>query len=236
MNCYADNPPDAKQCSQCKAELVRPTCPAGLHEMDPTWAECAYCKAEGVGEGARSAGRGKTMVESGPSTGAASRSTVSENDPYAGQGSYDPGRSAGTRSKTQFYSSPGQSSSTQGGTTGEPAAAPGRKIVGIIVTYTWSPDGRIFPIREGRNLIGRDPSKCDIAVPEDDTLSAVNTHITFRKSFVIGDNVSMSGTDVNGEPVEEQFKPLSNYSTIRTGSTTWTFITVNPDDPAAGKA
>jgi Inner membrane component of T3SS, cytoplasmic domain len=102
-----------------------------------------------------------------------------------------------------------------------------RKVVGILVTYSWKPEGQVFPVREGRNLIGRG-EECDIRLPEDPMLSQVNSHVTFRQSFVLGDMVSMSGTDLNGEPVEEQFRPLKNYARIRTGSTHWTFVIVDP--------
>ena len=107
-----------------------------------------------------------------------------------------------------------------------PKRAPDRRVVGVLVTYTWKPEGQVFAVREGRNLIGRG-AECEICVPEDNALSNVNTHITYRKSFVVGDMVSMSGTDVNGHPIEEQFVPLPNYSTIRTGSTQWTFIVID---------
>jgi hypothetical protein len=112
-------------------------------------------------------------------------------------------------------------------TKGIPTAA-GRKIVGVLVTYSWNEQGQVFPLYEGRNRIGSDPAQCDIAIPQDDTLSSINSHIVFRKSFTIGDDVSMGGTDVDGEPVEIAFVPLKNYARIRTGSTHWTFIAVQP--------
>ena len=97
----------------------------------------------------------------------------------------------------------------------------------------WRPEGQIFPVREGRNLIGRNP-ECDIAIPEDPHLSDTNSHITYRKNFVLGDMVSMSGTDLNGVPVEDNFVKLPNYAQIRTGSTHFTFIIAEP--PSAGKS
>jgi len=106
---------------------------------------------------------------------------------------------------------------------------PARRIVGVLISYTWKPEGQIYPIREGRNLIGRNPDKCDIVVTEDPHLSDVNSHITFRRSFTVGDMVSMSGTDLNGAPVEETYVRLPNYSTLRTGSTHWTFIEAQPE-------
>jgi len=111
------------------------------------------------------------------------------------------------------------------------AVDPGRKIVGVLITYSWQESGQVFPVLEGRNLIGKDPEQCDIAIPQDATLSAVNSFITYRRHFLIGDRVSMSGTDVDGEPIETEFVPLRNYAKIRTGSTYWTFVSVQP--PAA---
>jgi hypothetical protein len=102
-----------------------------------------------------------------------------------------------------------------------------RKIVAILVTYSWKPEGQVFPVREGRNLIGRG-EECDIRIPEDTMLSQVNSHITFRKNFVVGDMVSMGGTDLNGEAIEQQFVPMSNYAQIRTGSTHWSFVIIDP--------
>ena len=123
-----------------------------------------------------------------------------------------------------------QKSPAGGVLTRTPAEIAQRRIVGILVTYSWNPDGEIFPIREGRNLIGRDPD-CDVCVSVDHAMSGHNTHITFRTNFVVGDLISMSGTDVNGEPIEQQFQPLLNYSTIRAGSTKFIFISIHP--PAA---
>ena len=102
-----------------------------------------------------------------------------------------------------------------------------RRIVGVLVTYSWKTDGEIFPVREGRNLIGRDP-ECDICIAMDQTMSGRNSHITFRTAFVVGDLVSMKGTDLNGEPIEQQFLSLPNYAVIRAGSTQFTFIAIQP--------
>ena len=66
-------------------------------------------------------------------------------------------------------------------------------------------------------------------------MSSVNSHITFRRSFMVGDMVSMGGTDLDDEPVEEQFRLMANYARIRTGSTQWFFVIVDPSlvSPAA---
>jgi hypothetical protein len=129
---------------------------------------------------------------------------------------------------TQFSSPVSDRSATPAASQQGPGKGPERRIVGVLVTYTWKPEGQIFPVREGRNLIGRDPEQCEIAVPEDITMSSMNSHITYRKTFVAGDMVSMSGTDINGEPIEQQFRSLPNYATLRAGSTYWTFIQIEP--------
>jgi hypothetical protein len=112
-----------------------------------------------------------------------------------------------------------------------PVAGEKRRIVGILVTYTWKSEGQVFEVREGRNRIGRDPNQCDIAIERDDTLSARNSSIIYRSKFVISDLDSQSGTHVNGEIVEEASVPLPNYSSIRVGSTTFTFVAFDPLKP-----
>jgi hypothetical protein len=108
------------------------------------------------------------------------------------------------------------------------AVDPARKIVGVLITYSWQDQGQVFPVLEGRNLIGKDPAQCDICIPQDATLSAVNSFIVYHGQFIIGDKISMSGTYVDGKPIMTEFVPLNNYATIRTGSTYWTFVTIQP--------
>jgi hypothetical protein len=105
------------------------------------------------------------------------------------------------------------------------AAAPGRKIVAVLVTYSWRPEGQIFPVYEGRNMIGRGED-CEICVPNDASLSERNSHISYQQRFVVGDLVSMSGTFLNGNAVLSQFEPLPDTATLRTGSTTWLFVSL----------
>jgi urease beta subunit len=259
--CQTLNPPQANFCTACRAPLNHvPThayCERG-HAIDPNWTECYQCKAER--QEAERAGFGgapprmPTVIDqSGPAQ--ASRPTVMEGSIRIQRDTVEPppARAATpvppapppapepVRRVTQFVPmSPAPPPPVVQAT--PPAAAtvaekkPVRRIVGVLITYTWKPEGQIFPIHEGRNLIGRNPDKCDIVVKEDAHLSEVNSHITFRRSFTVGDMVSMSGTDLNGAPVEETYVRLPNYSTIRTGSTHWTFIEAQPvkNQPESG--
>ena len=232
-------------------------CPAGRHPMDPTWVVCAFCKAEGLvmdefGSAASvpytATGVQKTAFEAQGSRGGG---TKVESRPWdvlpdmEGPSGTDIEQAAGrTKSedvrKTRMDHEPAlplQPGSPLSGKTGfarvgeqpgQLTGANGRRIVGILISYTWSAEGQIFPVREGRNWIGRDPQQADIVMEQDQTLSAVNTTISFRSRFTIGDKDSMGGTYVNGQPVEESAQPLPNYARIRTGSTSWTFIAVEP--------
>jgi hypothetical protein len=215
--CFATNPDAATVCSVCKATLDKPAA-ARVPARKPTSADAApdapprrVTVFEDVSASAPSALQGAGQAQ--PAEKAAAAPGVSQRRVTV----FDPSTLAGASAK---------------GSSAEPGKAPvstaGRKIVGVLVTYSWSDQGQIFPVCEGRNRIGSDPVQCDIAVPQDDTLSAINSHIVFRKSFTIGDDVSMGGTDVDGEPVEIAFVPLRNYARIRTGSTHWTFIAVEP--------
>lgn len=182
----------------------------------------------------------KTPMEKGDSGQEVRRRTQVEPMPrtpiFDEQGGFGAGQAGGqvrggaaqpVRRVTVFNPNPGSLAGNQPSQRPAPAA---RKIVGVLITYSWSEQGQVFPVFEGRNRIGSDAAQCEIAIPQDETLSAINGHIIFRKNFTIGDDVSMGGTDVDGEPVETAFVPLRNYAKIRTGSTQWTFIAVEPGE------
>src|SRR6185295_14435665 len=81
---------------------------------------------------------------------------------------------------------------------------PSRRIVGVLVTYTWRPDGEIFPVREGRNLLGSSP-ECEIRIATDPRMSARHACIVHRPGgFWIDDEKSMNGTFLGEESVDEK--------------------------------
>jgi hypothetical protein len=235
--CLQENDDAANYCVLCRSPFNAGgalTCPKG-HVLDPTWTECVYCgldKTPAAAAVISPSSRPKTVVEdmsgvpvtpSGPPPLPPPPASIV--DSASGRPQFPVG--GGRRGKTVYVAPPEQDAA--------PGAEPrqqDRKILGVLVTYSWKPGGQVFPVREGRNLIGRG-AECEIQVPEDATLSNVNTHITFRKNFTIGDMVSMSGTDLEGEPIEEQFVPLGNYARIRTGSTHWTFVILEPSPTSA---
>ena len=203
------------------------TCPKCHGIMDPSWMECQYCLQSAMGpEGRRRTEEHDPMP---PRVGLRNPTQV-ENVPL-------PPRHAGvglplqqaqapveqSRNPTRF-AKPGAPSG-EGSGPATPPATKNRRIVGVLVTYSWLPEGQIFPVLEGRNVIGR--GKCEISVPQDETMSTENSSVTFRETFMLKDRDSMSGTYLNGKAVEEQAR-LGNYAQIRAGSTVFTFVALDP--------
>lgn len=112
-----------------------------------------------------------------------------------------------------------------------PVVPAGRKIVGVLLTRSWRSEGQLFPLREGRNFVGRG-AECDVRLPDDATLSEQHCHISYQGRFVIGDLVSMAGTYLNGHAVLSQFEALPNLARLRTGSTEWVFVSLLERDTA----
>jgi len=243
------------------------TCPAG-HSMEPDWTECAYCRSDKASQGPgvllgsppvpvpTGYVRRPTVVEgTGQVSAAAVPGTVQSaayQEPLPprpaprpfkpvpvpasqlSRPNIPPAGPPPAARKTEYRPLPPSGPMP----IPPPPALAQRRIVGVLVTYSWKPDGEIFPIREGRNLIGRDPD-CEVCISVDQTMSGRNSHVSFRTAFVVGDLVSMKGTDMNGIPIEQQFLSLPNYAVIRAGSTQFTFVAIQPppapsQDPPAG--
>jgi len=204
LNCGQKDPGE-KSCKNCRSPLSDSgprQCPKG-HSLPPGSDRCDICDTASAARSSQNA----VPVAWAPRT-------EVEGDFFADGPPVEPRPTDAGRRKTIF------APPERGG-----MASPARKIVGVLITYSWKQEGEMFAIREGRNLIGRDPES-DIAVPQDAAMTGKHAHITFRKNFVIGDMVSLGGTFVGGEPVEQQFQPLSNYATIQTGETVWTFVAI----------
>ena len=239
-SCQSDNRPSAKHCMSCGATFpASPTpdhlCPAGRHPMDPGWQECPYCKTEK---------RRETVVEDSPGERQQGSRPGSEPGPVSVSPSPPP--TDGPRRTEPDDDAPRAPQKRRDATVfGDPAAAPGgvaaaadpdeqRRIVALLVTYSWHRGGEVHVVREGRNYIGRD-EECEIRIAGDPQLSRRHATILYRGSgFWIDDEKSMSGTFVDGESVEEK-RRLGNHSEIRAGATTWRFLLVEPE-PEGGEA
>jgi len=238
---YAGNPDTATNCVKCKTPLAH--------------------RASTLTDDSYPPQRGETVSEDYRPPVSSRRQTVAEGMPPAIPEPFrpsEPSRSPGPSRPAEGGAPPRWSDSGSNdqaqrrrtvyvGTPADEAVAPAartpqgppvgavRKIIGVLITYSWKEEGQIFPVFQGRNYIGTDPN-CEICVPNDATLSGINTSISYRLQFLISDKDSMSGTDLDGQPVFTDPVPLRNYASIRTGSTYWTFVVIHPTAPSAGSS
>jgi hypothetical protein len=99
-----------------------------------------------------------------------------------------------------------------------------RYVVGWLVGVNGSSRGESFPVRMGRNVIGRD-RKSDIVI-NDDQASSHHADLVFRpeeKRFILMDHNSTNGTYVNEAEIEPR-RDLAPKDVIRIGSQRFLFM------------
>jgi predicted component of type VI protein secretion system len=242
--CHTENEVDANFCFRCQnkfadAQSQVRLCPAGKHTMDPDWTSCPYCKAaQSDLPAVSSAERGAAHNEA---IGGVPRKKTVVEDPEA-QPPVERGETvideetlslAEPRRKTVFGSSESEPAARSAQAVNvKPTFRTGRRIVALLVTYSWRSEGEVFPVYEGRNYLGQD-AECEICVPQDERLSRIHTAIFYRGAgFEISDEKSLNGTYVNGRPVPLTGQSLPNYAELKTGGTVWRFIAVEPETAA----
>ena len=185
------------------------------HSLDPSWDSCPYCEAEQ---------RSKEKTGGLGTVGASDRQRTRVEG-------ITPGSSQGNRVTRVMAPS-----SDRGEQAGE---ADTRRILGVLATYTWGREGQIFPIREGKNFIGRgDVSSeahhrpCDVQIPHDREMSAEHALILCRQgTYEILDQATSNGTLLNGKMLKaNQGTDLPTNAEIKTGATLWTFVKI-PQGP-----
>jgi hypothetical protein len=185
-------------------------CAAGLHARDSHWKDgpCMYCEAE------------KNKLN---------KSRLAADDALA-----PPPRAAqrgAQRGATRVDD--GLLDAQDGG-----AAARGdqRRVLGVLVSYTWEKAGQLFVLRNGRNTIGTDAAQSppDIEIGTDPTLSREHAVILFQgDDCYVHDLTSVNGTWVQGRRlIPGATVEIPSPATIKTGSTVWTFLRI-PADTAA---
>jgi hypothetical protein len=104
-------------------------------------------------------------------------------------------------------------------------ASSGKKLVGLLVTYSTNPNGQVFNIFEGKNFIGRD-MPVDICIP-DNEVSGKHFSILYRSAdgrFKFKDEQSSNGTFLNEVLTDEG--ELTSFDVIRIGGTRLIFIAI----------
>ena len=112
------------------------------------------------------------------------------------------------------------------GRVAEPNASPTaqRFVVGWLVGISGTSRGESFPIRIGRNVLGRD-RRSDIVI-NDDQASSHHADLVFRpdeRRFILMDHNSTNGTYVDEAEIEPR-RDLNGKEIVRIGSHRYVFI------------
>jgi pSer/pThr/pTyr-binding forkhead associated (FHA) protein len=112
-----------------------------------------------------------------------------------------------------------------------------RRITGVLVTFSWRREGQLFPLYEGKNLIGSGSAadrRCDVQISTDPTLSREHALIRcLGDDCEIFDQKSENGTHMNDRRVPVHGMPLENGARIKTGATIWVFQMIRVPDVSA---
>lgn len=111
-----------------------------------------------------------------------------------------------------------------GGESASPQASPKRYVVGWLVGLNGAARGESYPVRIGRNVLGRD-RRSDIVIP-DDQASSHHADLVFRpeeRRFILMDHNSTNGTYVNELEIEPR-RDLTMKDVVRIGSHRYLFM------------
>lgn len=112
----------------------------------------------------------------------------------------------------------------------------GRRLRGIVVTYTWSPLGELYEVHEGRNFAGSGQiaaeghRDADVLVA-DPAMSSTHFLILCQGGqYRISDCNSTNGTYVNGRLIDPLGIELADDALIRAGDTLMVFKKLTPPE------
>jgi len=194
-------------------------CPNCGKRMDSSWRHCPYCARE-------QQGKKKDPVQSASPAEASMTDERQHTRVVSNAGPL-------SERKTEMYSSPAPSPAPR-------SAADNRKIVGVLLSYSWNPFGHLYEIRQGRNHIGAgqirgEERTVDVHCPNDTVLSSDHAMILVQDGrFYIEDLASVNGTKVDGQPIPPgRLEPLPSPAEISAGETVFTFVRFDVSTGAA---
>jgi len=103
-------------------------------------------------------------------------------------------------------------------------AQPKRYVVGWLVGLNGAARGEAYPVRMGRNVLGRD-RRSDVVI-NDDQASSHHADLVFRpeeRRFILMDHNSTNGTYVNELEIEPR-KDLATRDVVRIGGHRFLFV------------
>ena len=115
------------------------------------------------------------------------------------------------------------------GGTDSPNPDGGRRVVGVLISYSANPAGEVYKVYEGRTTIGRDRT-CDLPFPNDSHMSSKHFLIQYVKakgSFKAKDQGSSNGSFINGQVyVMDESIDLKTNDVIVLGGTKFVFLAI----------
>lgn len=190
------------------------------HPMDPNWKTCAYCDAENRAH--RKTVHEPDEIESNKSI---ERSiTMQRRTTQIDSGESDEGRGA-TKLETSANVAPQRAESDAVQQQLKPNMHRG-KLTGILVTFSRRSQGELFPLYEGRNVIGSAEDSCDVHVScnDDKMVSGEHAVILCRAGRdELHDMLSTNGTYLDEKYVERDGADLRDGALIRTGGTVFEY-------------
>lgn len=194
-------------------------CPNG-HTYKADLSECPICNSGKSAGALKSSGMATQIIASldGESFGS---KTTTDDEPIELKGSsIDPHRDF---SKTMVEEEV-QEEDESGAVVSRKEVRTAAKLVGWLVTYDLDPNGVDFRLFEGRNIIGRDFT-CGVCI-NDNKVSSQHAILLYRnEKFRIKDNLSVNGTIVNGEDIDDDSVLLNDGDIIKVGDTMLLFRT-----------
>ena len=186
------------------------------HFIDESWDLCPYCPAEDNEPGipivrpSRFGGTAETRPASPPEP---RRPTPAPPPPAVPR-----------RETTAPIQPPPMERTVAAPKIGTDSAPPKRYVVGWLVGLSGAARGESFPVRVGRNVLGRD-RRSDVVV-NDDQASSHHADLMFRpeeRRFILMDHNSTNGTYVNELEIEPR-RDLVTKDVIRIGSHRFLFM------------
>ncbi|MEN9799131.1 MAG: hypothetical protein RL653_2827 [Pseudomonadota bacterium] len=104
-----------------------------------------------------------------------------------------------------------------------PAAAQGPRVRAALIEFRGSGDpGRIHAVREGRNILGRDPD-CGVRL-EDGRASGKHGYLMLRENDALFTDISTNGTIVDGRILQGDQAPLTHGTRLEIGGSVLVFL------------
>ncbi|HEX8169293.1 MAG TPA: FHA domain-containing protein [Thermoanaerobaculia bacterium] len=196
------------------------------HFIDESWDLCPYCPQEG-GEPEIPVVRPRAVEAAAPRAAVSAAASAPASEPVArrvtsGGAAVAPLPAAPAPAAPQAAPASQSAAQTMERTVAariDPAAAQQKRyVVGWLIGLNGPARGESYPVRMGRNVIGRD-RRSDIVI-NDDQASSHHADLVFRpeeRRFILMDHNSTNGTYVNEAEIEPR-RDLAGKDVVRIGS------------------